>query len=143
MKEKDNTQASEVQETFASRYCTYRCLNHDILLDYLVEEVDTEYVAWQIDQAFRHDKKTIRWGTVYRACMDSGVLAPMGIAEFHKMLRNLIPDFKFDRTTLLKGTEEYDGKCMELRRGELMSPDDLTFINAKEQLQAKLKGRIS
>ena len=96
----------------------------------------------QIDQSCRHSDKLIRWGTLYRACMDSGIFAPMEVAKFHKMLTNLIPGFKFDRSTIAKGVFEYDSRSGELRRGELVSPDNLTFIKSKEQLEIKLRSLI-
>ena len=141
MEETKQTGTSEVQQTLASRYCEYRHLNYDVLLEYLTEDVDVEYVAMQIDQTCRHSDKLIRWGTIFRACADSGVFASMQVTKFHKMLANLIPNFKYDRTTIVKGVNEYDGKFGELRRGELKSSDDLTFIKAKDLLQAKLKGQ--
>ena len=109
MEETKQTGTSEVQQTLASRYCEYRHLNYDVLLEYLTEDVDVEYVAMQIDQTCRHSDKLIRWGTIFRACADSGVFASMQVTKFHKMLANLIPNFKYDRTTIVKGVNEYDG----------------------------------
>ena len=40
---------------------------------------------------------------------------------------------------LVKGVFEYDSKSGELRRGELESSDNLTFIKSKEQLESKLR----
>jgi hypothetical protein len=71
--------------------------------------------------------------------MDSGIFAPMEVAKFHKILTNLIPGFKFDRSTIAKGVFEYDSRSGELRRGELESSDILTFIKSKEQLEYKLR----
>ena len=45
MKENEQTGISEVQQTWALRQCEANCLNHDILLEYLIEDVDTAYVA--------------------------------------------------------------------------------------------------
>ena len=55
------------------------------------------------------------------------------------MLTYLIPDFKYDRSTIVKGVFEYDSRSGELRRGELESSDNLTFIKSKEQLETKLR----
>ena len=108
-------------------------------LPFTTADADTEYVAMQIDQSCRHSDKLIRWGTLYRACMDSGIFAPMEVAKFHKILTNLIPGFKFDRSAIAKGVFEYDSRSGELRRGELESSDILTFIKSKEQLEYKLR----
>ena len=142
MKDKDNVVAPVVQPTYSAKYCTVRRLNHLHLVEFLTADADTEYVAMLIDQTCRHSDKLIRWGTIYRACMDSGIFAPMEVAKFHKMLTYLIPDFKYDRSTIVKGVFEYDSKSGELRRGELESPDNLTFIKSKEQLEIKLSSLI-
>ena len=142
MKGKENIPAPIVQQTYSAKYCKIRRLNHLHLVEYLTADADTEYVAMQIDQTCRHSDKLIRWGTLYRACMDSGIFAPMEVAKFHKMLTYLIPGFKFDRSTIAKGVFEYDSKSGELRRGELESSDILTFIKSKEQLEAKLRDLI-
>ena len=142
MKDKDNVVAPIVQQTYSAKYCKVRRLNHLHLVEFLTADADTEYVAMLIDQTCRHSDKLIRWGTIYRACMDSGIFAPMEVAKFHKMLTYLIPDFKYDRSTIVKGVFEYDSKSGELRRGELESPDNLTFIKSKEQLEIKLKSLI-
>lgn len=139
MEDKDNVVAPAVQLTFSARYCKILRLNHLHLVQFLIADADTEYVAMLIDQNCRHGEKLIRWGTIYRACMDSGIFAPMKVAKFHEMLAFLIPDFKYDRSTILKGVYEYDSRSGELRRGELKSPDDLTFIKFKEQLETKLR----
>ena len=142
MKDKENFVAPAVQQTYSARYCKVRRLNHLHLVEFLTSDADTECVAMLIDQNCRHSDKLIRWGTVYRACMDSGIFAPMEVAKFHKMLTNLIPNFKFDRSTIIKGVFEYDSKSGELRRGELDSSDNLTFIKSKEQLEAKLRSLV-
>ena len=142
MEEKEIISAPIVQQTYSAKYCKIRRLNHLHLVEYLTVDADTEYVAMQIDQTCRHSDKLIRWGTLYRACMDSGIFAPMEVAKFHKMLTYLIPGFKFDRSTIAKGVFEYDSKSRELRRGELVSPDNLTFIKSKEQLEIKLRSLI-
>ena len=139
MKDKDNVVAPVVQQTYSAKYCKVRRLNHLHLVEFLTADADTEYVAMLIDQSCRHGDKLIRWGTLYRACMDSGIFAPMEVAKFYKMLTYLIPDFKFDRSTIVKGVFEYDSRSGELRRGELESSDNLTFIKSKEQLETKLR----
>lgn len=139
MKDKGNVVAPVVQQTYSANYCKVRRLNHLHLVEFLTADADTEYVAMQIDQSCRHSDKLIRWGTLYRACMDSGIFAPMEVAKFHKILTNLIPGFKFDRSTIAKGVFEYDSRSGELRRGELESSDILTFIKSKEQLEYKLR----
>ena len=136
---KENISVPIVQQTYSAKYCKIRRLNHLHLVEYLTADADTEYVAMQIDQTCRHSDKLIRWGTLYRACMDSGIFAPMEVAKCHKMLTYLIPGFKFDRSTIAKGVFEYDSKSGELRRGELESSDILTFIKSKEQLETKLR----
>lgn len=142
MKENEQAGISEVQQTWALRQCEANCLNHDILLEYLIEDVDTAYVACWIYKIYDLDDKMLRWGSIYRACMDSGIFAPVGVGKFHDMLRNLIPNFKFDRSTVVRGVHTFEGKEGEHRRGNYVSPDDLTYINAKEQLQAKLCGLV-
>ena len=142
MKDKETVLAPTVQQTYSAKYCKVRRLNHLHLVEFLTADADTEYVAMQIDQSCRHSDKLIRWGTLYRACMDSGIFAPMEVAKFHKILTNLIPGFKFDRSTIAKGVFEYDSRSGELRRGEFVSPDDLTFIKSKEQLEIKLRSLI-
>ena len=142
MKDKETVLAPTVQQTYSAKYCKVRRLNHLHLVEFLTADADTEYVAMQIDQSCRHSDKLIRWGTLYRACMDSGIFAPMEVAKFHKILTNLIPGFKFDRSTIAKGVFEYDSRSGELRRGELVSPDNLTFIKSKEQLEIKLSSLI-
>jgi hypothetical protein len=142
MEENDNVLAPTVQQTYSAKYCKVRRLNHLHLVEFLTADADTEYVAMQIDQSCRHSDKSIRWGTLYRACMDSGIFAPMEVAKFHKILTNLIPGFKFDRSTIAKGVFEYDSRSGELRRGEFVSPDNLTFIKSKEQLEIKLRSLI-
>ena len=139
LKDKGNIVAPVVQQTYSANYCKVRRLNHLHLVEFLTADADTEYVAMQIDQSCRHSDKLIRWGTLYRACMDSGIFAPMEVAKFHKILTNLIPGFKFDRSTIAKGVFEYDSRSGELRRGELESSDILTFIKSKEQLEYKLR----
>ena len=139
MKDKETVLAPTVQQTYSAKYCKVRRLNHLHLVEFLTADADTEYVAMQIDQSCRHSDKLIRWGTLYRACMDSGIFAPMEVAKFHKILTNLIPGFKFDRSTIAKGVFEYDSRSGELRRGELESSDILTFIKSKEQLEYKLR----
>ena len=142
MKDKETVLAPTVQQTYSAKYCKVRRLNHLHLVEFLTADADTEYVAMQIDQSCRHSDKLIRWGTLYRACMDSGIFAPMEVAKFHKILTNLIPGFKFDRSTIAKGVFEYDSRSGELRRGELESSDILTFIKSKEQLEIKLRSLI-
>ena len=142
MKDKGNVVAPVVQQTYSANYCKVRRLNHLHLVEFLTADADTEYVAMQIDQSCRHSDKLIRWGTLYRACMDSGIFAPMEVAKVHKTLTNLIPGFKFDRSTIAKGVFEYDSRSGELRRGEFVSPDNLTFIKSKEQLEIKLRSLI-
>lgn len=143
MEETKQTGTSEVQQTQASKYCELRHLNSDILLDCLTEDINVEKVAMLIDKNYRFGDQMIRWGMVYRACMDSGVFAPIGITKFWEMSRNLIPGLPVQRPTFSKGVYDFDVKVRDHRKGEQINSDDLTYVKAYEPLVDKLKGLVA
>lgn len=138
---KDTTKAPmpEIQRTSASRYCELRLLNHDFIFQYLIVDVPTEEVARMIDQSHRFGDQLLRWGMIYRACMDSGIFAPIGVTKFWEMLNNVTTDLGVQRATFAKGVVEFDMKERRYREGHSTNPDDITFINSKVQLQNRLK----
>lgn len=142
MKEKEQSRTPEVQQSLASRYCELRLLNHDLYIEYLEVDVATEEVAKMIDQSYRFGDQLLRWGAVYRACMDSGIFVPMSVSKFWEMLNNITPDLKVKRATFAKGVIEYDIKEGKHRNGTLKNSDDITFINSKSQLENKLKNLV-
>lgn len=143
MKEKEQARTPEVQQTQASKYCELRLLNHDLFFQYLIVDVATEEVAKIIDQSHRFGDQLLRWGMIYRACMDSGIFAPMGVSKFWDMLNNVTHDLKVKRPTFAKGVVEYDIKEGEYRKGTLKNSDDITFINSKIQLENRLKNLLN
>lgn len=139
MKEIEQYEAQEVPQTFASEHCKLHMLNSTYLCQFLIEDVDVDVVAMLIDTGCRYGDQIIRWGMVYRSCMDSGIFAPMGVTQFLKMSRNLIPDFPVLRPTFSKGVEEYDLKVRDYRKDVIINSDDLTYIKYGEIMVEKLR----
>lgn len=139
MKEVEQNKAQEVPQTLASEHCKLHMLNSTYLYTFLIEDVDVEVVAMLIDQGYRHGDQVIRWGMVYRSCMDSGIFAPMGKTQFWKMSRNLIPDFSISRPTFSKGVDDYDMRVRDYRKDAIINSDDITYIKYGEIMVEKLR----